>query len=171
MRFFEGARLSAGKNLMHRIPQRVGLRLRARVKKVTAGQTVRSRDLVIQPGNEIVLVGDGCHIRIEGLDAGDVRRASGRERPQGQIRLDRRYGGCTLGGIRHMNGSGSLLALAKSFVSAKDKRSILYDRSPGGTTKLDTAERSNRRSVKIVTCIKNTVTIKKEPGSVNVIGA
>src|SRR5579872_6941656 len=157
MGFFESARLPARKNLMHRIRQRIGLRLWPRVKEVATGQAVRSRDLVIKSGDEIILIGDGCDIRIESLDAGDIGRTGRGERPQGEIRLDRRYGGRARCGIRHVNGSGRFLALAKSFVRTKEEGSVLDNRPSGGPSKLDAAERSNRRSIEIVAGIENAV--------------
>src|SRR3984957_5471214 len=162
---------------MHRVPQRIGLRLRSRVKKIAAGQTVGIRDPMIEPGDEIVLVGDGSYVHIEGLDARDavptsVRRARWCNWPQGQIWHDgrREQGIASCCRVRHVDGSGSLLTLAKSLVGDKDKSSVFHDWGASGSSKLNTPKRRDRRTVKIISGIENAVAVKEESGPVYLIG-
>src|ERR1700720_5035272 len=117
---------------------------------------------MIELGDEIVLVGDGSHIHIEGLNAIHDRRSRWRNRPQRQIRLNRRDGQGAFRGIRHINCAGTLLALTESFVGNEEKGSVFHDGGSAGAAKLNTAEWGNLRSVKVVARIENAVAVKEE---------
>src|SRR5579863_1420588 len=128
---------------------------------------------MIEPGNEVVLVGDGGHVHIESLYSKAVNGVDdfvGCTRwchwPQGQIRLNRRNGKGAGGCVRHIDASRGLLALAESLIGNEDESSIFHNGGAGGTSKLDAAEGGNRRSVKIVSGVENAVAVEEERGSV-----
>ena len=131
---------------------------------------------MIEPGDEIVLVGDGSYVHIERLDSEAglwvdlVRRPCRGNGPQCQIRLDRGNSQGTRCGIRHMHGSRSLLALAESLIGSKDKSSVFHDWGTSGSSELNTPKRRDRRTVKIISGIENAVAVKEESGPVYLIG-
>ena len=74
---------------MNGITQRISLSLRARVEEIRAVDLVVCGDLVIQPGDDVVLPGPGRLGCVEGLNSDSpwigVGRASGSCRPKRQI--------------------------------------------------------------------------------------
>src|ERR1700719_1255565 len=117
---------------------------------------------MIEPGDEIILFGDGGHVHVESLDARSsidtrVRRACWCDRPQREIRHNGRGDKWVVARcrVRHINTSRSGLVLPEALVGSKNKCLVLDDRPSSGTPKLNPPKWSDGRTVKIIPRIED----------------